>query len=73
MTRDKATAFVTRYAQAWNQRDVACLTAFYDGNAVVLSAVFGELRGRYSIQGSYEKLFAALLSSSFKSTHRRSS
>ena len=33
MTRDQASAFVTRYAQAWNQRHVACLRPHRNGTA----------------------------------------
>jgi len=58
MTRHEIEAFVGHYIRGWNNHDVEALTAFYDDNAILVSPVFGELRGRDAIELSYRRFFA---------------
>jgi uncharacterized protein (TIGR02246 family) len=59
MTRDQATAFVTRYMLAWKAHDVCSLAELYAADAVVISPIFGQLCGRQAIANSYRQFFAA--------------
>lgn len=57
MTREQMEAFLARYIHAWNDHDVETLSAFYHRDAVLVSPLVGELRGRPAIENSYRRFF----------------
>ncbi|HET9795139.1 MAG TPA: SpoIIE family protein phosphatase [Thermoanaerobaculia bacterium] len=57
MSRDDAVAFVRAMQDAANAHDVPRMAAFYVEDAVALSPVLGELKGRSAVVGSWEALF----------------
>jgi len=57
ISREDAVAFVHAMAGAANARDFVRLAEFYVDDAVAMSPVLGELKGRSAIVGSWEALF----------------
>ncbi len=60
MSRERALAIVRELIDAARQRDLARLMALYASDAVAVSPVFGEVRGRASIGATFETLFTTL-------------
>jgi serine phosphatase RsbU (regulator of sigma subunit)/ketosteroid isomerase-like protein len=60
MSRDEALALVRRLQDAANRHDVARLMELYDDDALTVSPVFGQLRGRAAITASWETTFATI-------------
>ncbi len=71
MTRDQATAFVTRYMHSWKAHDVCSLAELYAADAIVISPIFGQLCGRQAIANSYRQCFAAFPDVVMDATHLR--
>jgi steroid delta-isomerase-like uncharacterized protein len=59
MTREQVVTTLAGLQRAWNQRDAAGLAAAHAEEAVVISPIFGEVRGREAIERSYRDLFIA--------------
>src|SRR5262245_21771242 len=57
MQREDAVALVRRLVEAGVRRDVQGLMELYAEDAVAISPVFGEVRGRANIVATWEKLF----------------
>jgi predicted ester cyclase len=57
MTRDEAVALVRQLQDAANCHDVSRLLDFYADDAVAVSPVFAEVRGRPAIRSTWETLF----------------
>jgi sigma-B regulation protein RsbU (phosphoserine phosphatase) len=56
MRREDAFALVQRLVEAANRRDVAALVAAYAEDAVAVSPVFGEVRGRAAIAQTWDRI-----------------
>jgi steroid delta-isomerase-like uncharacterized protein len=59
MTREQIAAVIQVMQKAWTARDPAALAAAHTEDGVVVSPIFGEVRGLKDIQRSYEELFRA--------------
>jgi steroid delta-isomerase-like uncharacterized protein len=59
MSREQIVSALQAMQRAWNARDPAALTAAHTDDGVVVSPIFGEVRGRAEIERSYEELFRA--------------
>lgn len=59
MTSDEIRSFLDRFVHAWVHQDVAALSACYADNCVVVSPIFGTLKGRAQVAKSYGDLFKA--------------
>jgi steroid delta-isomerase-like uncharacterized protein len=59
-SREYALALVRQFVEAGRQRDLPRLTALYAEDAVAVSPVFGEVRGREAIRESFERMFATM-------------
>lgn len=59
MTRDETLAFFLARQRAWRAHDVDVLTNGHAENGTVNSPLFGSIRGREQIGGSYRTLFRA--------------
>lgn len=57
MTRDEAEALLVRREEAFRRSDAAGLAATYTEDAVMLSPMFGTVKGRAAIEASHHKLF----------------
>ncbi len=66
ISRDDAVAFVRGLQDAANAHDASRMAAFYDEDAVALSPVFGEMRGRKNVAASWESLFTKFPDSSIE-------
>ncbi len=60
MLREEALVLVRRLTEAAAQQDIQGLTAFYAHDAVVVSPIFGEVRGRDAIAATWGSLFSTL-------------
>jgi len=59
MSREQIVNLLQAMQRAWNARDPVALTTAHTDDGVVVSPIFGEVRGRAEIQRSYEELFRA--------------
>jgi len=59
MTSDETRSFLDRFARAWEHQDVAALSACYADTCVVVSPIFGTMKGRAQVEKSYVDLFKA--------------
>jgi steroid delta-isomerase-like uncharacterized protein len=57
MTRDAIQSLLVRRDELWRRRDAAALAATHADDGVVVSPMFGEVRGREAIERSYRELF----------------
>jgi len=57
LSREDAVVFVRGMQSAANAHDVAALSRFYAEDAIALSPVFGEVRGRAAVVGTWNALF----------------
>ena len=57
LSREDAVAFVRDLRAAANAHDVAALSDFYAEDAIAMSPVFGEVRGRDAVVGTWNALF----------------
>ena len=60
MSREDTLALVQRLVDAARRRDVSQLMECYGDEAVASSPVFGDVRGRAAIAGTWERLFSTL-------------
>src|SRR5215471_11470223 len=58
MQRDEAWALIRRLYEAAGRRDSTAIGAMYADEAVAISPVFGEVRGRVAIAASWSTLFS---------------
>ena len=58
MAREEVVAFVRQLQEAANAHDLSRLMDFYAEDAVAVSPVFGEVKGRAAVVGTWETLFA---------------
>lgn len=58
MTRQEAVKFAAKLGEAVNSHDVSALMNFYAADAVMVSPVFNEVRGREQIARTWETIFA---------------
>ena len=59
MTSDEIGSFLDRFVSAWERQDVATLSACYTDDCVVVSPIFGTVKGRSQVGKSYADLFRA--------------
>ena len=59
MTREQIVVVLNSMQRAWNTRDAAGLAAAHADDGVVMSPIFGEVKGRAAIEKSYRELFRA--------------
>jgi steroid delta-isomerase-like uncharacterized protein len=59
-SREQALALVRQFIDAARHRDLPRLAALYADDAVAVSPVFGEVRGREAIRATFERMFATL-------------
>jgi steroid delta-isomerase-like uncharacterized protein len=57
MTRSDITALFDRREEAWRRRDPAALSSSHAEDGLVVSPIFGRIRGRPAIEQSYRDLF----------------
>jgi steroid delta-isomerase-like uncharacterized protein len=60
ISREQALAIVRLFVDAARRRDLAQLVGLYAEDAVAVSPVFGEVRGREAIEATFERMFATL-------------
>ena len=58
MSRDEALALVRQLVDAAHRRDISQLMNAYADEAVAVSPVFGEVKGRAAIAATWETLFS---------------
>jgi steroid delta-isomerase-like uncharacterized protein len=66
MTTDEIRAFLDRFVRAWERQDVAALSACYAEDCVVVSPIFGTLKGRTQVAKSFADLFRAFAQSTIR-------
>lgn len=59
MTSDEIRSFLDRFVRAWERQDVPALSACYSDDCVLVSPIFGTLKGRAQVEKSYADLFRA--------------
>jgi uncharacterized protein (TIGR02246 family) len=59
-SREQTLSVVRQFVEAARQRDLPRLAALYTEDAVAVSPVFGEVRGREAIVATFERMFATM-------------
>jgi len=59
MTSDEIAGVLDRFVHAWKRQDVEALSACYADDCVVVSPIFGTMKGRSQVEASFIDLFRA--------------